>query len=59
MVREEAVAGDVVMLNGDAKAITNFSSEELKALAGKHSSEIRKSLGRSTAWLDVPIHRDL
>jgi glutamate 5-kinase len=38
-------AGDVVMLNRDAKAVTNFSSSELKLLAGKHSSDIRKLLG--------------
>ena len=38
-------AGAVVMLNDNAKAVTNFSSAELKALAGKHSSEIRKLLG--------------
>lgn len=35
----------VVMLNEAAKAVTNFSSGELKKLAGKHSSEIRKILG--------------
>ena len=40
-------AGDVVMLNDNAKAVTNFSSTELKQLAGKHSSEIRKLLGSS------------
>jgi glutamate 5-kinase len=39
-------AGAVVMLNDNAKAVTNFSSAELKALAGKHSTEIRKLLGR-------------
>ncbi|MHC4149600.1 MAG: glutamate 5-kinase [Planctomycetota bacterium] len=38
-------AGAVVMLNDNAKAVTNFSSAELKTLAGKHSSEIRKLLG--------------
>jgi glutamate 5-kinase len=38
-------AGAVVMLNDNAKAVTNFSSVELRALAGKHSSEIRKALG--------------
>lgn len=40
-------AGSVVMLNGAAKAVTNFSSEELKTIAGRHSSEIRKILGDS------------
>ena len=44
-------AGVVVMLNDNAKAVTNLSSSQLKALAGKHSSEIRKSLG--------PKHRDV
>jgi len=44
-------AGSVVMLNYEAKAVTNLSSSQLKALAGKHSSEIRKILG--------PKHRDV
>jgi glutamate 5-kinase len=37
--------GSVVMLNDNAKAVTSFSSVELKQLAGRHSSEIRKLLG--------------
>lgn len=44
-------AGEVVMLNDNAKAVTNLSSSQLKVLAGKHSSEIRKILG--------PKHRDV
>ncbi len=44
-------AGSVVMLNDNAKAVTSLSSVQLKALAGKHSSEIRKILG--------PKHRDV
>ncbi len=44
-------AGAVVMLNDNAKAVTNLSSAQLKSLAGKHSSEIRKILG--------PEHRDV
>jgi len=44
-------AGDVIMLNDNAKAVTNLSSAQLKTLAGKHSSEIRKILG--------PKHRDV
>jgi glutamate 5-kinase len=44
-------AGDVVMLNDKAKAVTSLSSAQLKLLAGKHSSEIRKILG--------PKHRDV
>ncbi len=39
-------AGAVIMLNTGAKAVTNFSSGELKQLAGKHSTEIRSLLGR-------------
>ena len=38
-------AGSVVMLNDSAKAVSSFSSSELKTLAGKHSTEIRKLLG--------------
>jgi glutamate 5-kinase len=38
-------AGEVIWLNDKAKAVTNFSSEELKTLAGRHSTEIRKLLG--------------
>lgn len=44
-------AGSVVMLNENAKAVTNLSSTQLKQLAGKHSTEIRKTLG--------PRHRDV
>ena len=44
-------AGSVVMLNNAARAVTNLSSNELKTLIGKHSSEIRKILG--------PKHRDV
>lgn len=44
-------AGVVVMLNDNAKAVTNLNSSQLKTLAGKHSSEIRKILG--------PKHRDV
>ena len=38
-------AGVVVMLNDSAKAVSSFSSAELKTLAGKHSTEIKKLLG--------------
>ncbi|MHC4727950.1 MAG: glutamate 5-kinase [Planctomycetota bacterium] len=44
-------AGAVVMLNDNAMAVTNIDSTQLKSLAGKHSSEIRKILG--------PEHRDV
>lgn len=44
-------AGEVVMLNNNAKAVTSLGSAQLKVLAGKHSSEIKKLLG--------PGHRDV
>lgn len=44
-------AGSVVMLNEDARAVTNFSSLQLETIAGRHSSEIKKLLG--------PGHRDV
>lgn len=39
-------SGDVVMLNDIAKAVINFSDEELKKIAGRHSSEIKDILGQ-------------
>lgn len=42
--------GDIVMLNDQAKAITNFSSSQLRVVAGKHSDEITRLLG--------PNHKD-
>jgi glutamate 5-kinase len=50
-IQGEFEAGDVVLLNADARAVTNFSSTELTAIAGKHSTEIRTILG--------PKHRDV
>ena len=44
-------AGAVVMLNEKAKAVISLSSTQLKTVAGRHSSEIRKILGQS--------HRDV
>jgi glutamate 5-kinase len=44
-------AGEVVMLNNNAKTVTSLGSAQLKVLAGKHSSEIKKLLG--------PGHRDV
>jgi glutamate 5-kinase len=44
-------AGAVVMLNNNAKAVTSIGSTQLKTLAGKHSTEIKKLLG--------PTHRDV
>ncbi|MGA2916394.1 MAG: glutamate 5-kinase [Sedimentisphaerales bacterium] len=38
-------SGDVVLLNSFAKTVTHFSSEELRKIAGKHSSEIKDILG--------------
>jgi glutamate 5-kinase len=46
-ISETFDSGSVVLLNDIAKAVTNFSSSELKQLAGKHSSEIRKILGKN------------
>lgn len=43
--------GEVVLLNTTAKAVTSLSSAQLKTLAGKHSTEIKKLLG--------PSHRDV
>jgi glutamate 5-kinase len=44
-------AGAVVMLNDNARAVTSIGSTQLKVLAGKHSTEIKKLLG--------PEHRDV
>jgi glutamate 5-kinase len=44
-------AGSVVLLNDNAKAVTSIGSEQLRTLAGKHSTEIKKLLG--------PKHRDV
>ncbi|MFC1738809.1 glutamate 5-kinase [Planctomycetota bacterium] len=44
-------AGAVVMLNENAKAVSSLSSTQLRKLAGKHSSHIKKLLG--------PGHRDV
>ena len=43
--------GDVVLLNDDAKAVASIPSAQLRELAGKHSTEIKKLLG--------PNHRDV
>jgi glutamate 5-kinase len=45
-VEGEFEAGDTVMINEAAKAVTEFSSAELKLLAGKHSKEIESILGK-------------
>jgi glutamate 5-kinase len=50
-VMGEFEAGAVVMLNDNAKAVTSIGSAQLKILAGKHSTEIKKLLG--------PKHRDV
>ena len=44
-------AGSVVMLNDRAKAVASIGSAQLRELAGKHSTEIKKLLG--------PKHRDV
>lgn len=46
-VRGNFEAGDVVLLNTAAKAVSNFSSAELRRLKGCHSTEIRKLLGQN------------
>lgn len=38
-------AGEVVMINKAAKAVSSLSSDEVESLAGKHSSQIKKILG--------------
>jgi glutamate 5-kinase len=38
-------AGSVISINKVAKAVTSMNSEEIQQLMGKHSSEIRKTLG--------------
>jgi len=50
-VKDTFEAGAIVMLNNNAKAVTSIGSIQLKALAGKHSTEIKKLLG--------PGHRDV
>ncbi len=45
-VEGEFEAGDVVMINDRAKAVIEFTSAELKLLAGKHSKEIATILGQ-------------
>jgi glutamate 5-kinase len=44
-VQGDFKAGAVVMLNDAAKAQTSLGSAELRTLAGKHSREIRQTLG--------------
>ncbi|HEV56002.1 MAG TPA: glutamate 5-kinase [Phycisphaerales bacterium] len=39
------VAGDVVFVNDQAKAVTRLGADELRAVAGRHSREIRRILG--------------
>lgn len=51
-------SGDVIFINDIAKAVTNLSSTQLKAVAGKHSSEIKKLLTPDTRP-EVIIHEDI
>ncbi|RPJ03755.1 MAG: glutamate 5-kinase, partial [Spirochaetaceae bacterium] len=44
-IEGEFDAGEVVFVNKNAKAVTDFSSTELRLVAGKHSKEIRGILG--------------
>ncbi|MFC1670100.1 glutamate 5-kinase [Spirochaetota bacterium] len=39
-------AGSVILINDVAKAVTSLSSEELNLVIGKHSTEIRKKIGK-------------
>ncbi len=50
-VKGDFEAGAVVMLNDTAKAVSGFSSAQLRQLIGRHSSEIKAILG--------PGHRDV
>jgi glutamate 5-kinase len=50
-VEGEFKAGDIVMLNDAARAVASIASSQLRELAGKHSTEIKKLLG--------PKHRDV
>ena len=50
-VQGEFKAGDIVMLNNAARAVASIASSQLRKLAGKHSTEIKKLLG--------PKHRDV
>jgi glutamate 5-kinase len=43
--------GSVVLINENAKAVVNLSSSQIRQLAGKHSTEIKKLFG--------PGHRDV
>lgn len=45
-VRGEFEEGDVVFINDSAKAVTDFSSAELKLIVGKQSKEIETILGK-------------
>ncbi len=40
--------GDVILINDIAKAVTSLDSSQLKAVAGKHSTEIKKLLTPNT-----------
>ncbi|HPS55916.1 MAG TPA: glutamate 5-kinase [Sedimentisphaerales bacterium] len=51
-------AGDVIFINDIAKAVTSLDSTQLKAVAGKHSTEIKKILTQDTRP-EVIIHEDI
>jgi len=50
-VQGDFLSGDVVLINQAAKAVVSIGGAQLKELAGKHSTEIKKLLG--------PDHRDV
>lgn len=57
-VRGNFGAGQVVWLNNSAKAVSHFSSAELRSLAGKHSSEIAEILGDNRR-VEVALPEDI
>ena len=51
-------AGSVVMVSGAAKAVTAFGSEELRAIAGKHSKDIKNYLSSARRGI-VAVPEDI
>ncbi len=57
-VRGNFGPGQVVWLNNTAKAVSHFSSAELRRLAGKHSTEIAEILGDNRR-VEVALPEDI
>jgi glutamate 5-kinase len=57
-VEGDFVTGAVVDINDKARIITNLSSEEIKRIAGKHSSSIRELLGENRKD-EIVSHEDI